>query len=56
MLYTAGLIKRFQEQYKLAYGIEISEEEANFELHRLARLLEIVLPAIFTEERDVNEQ
>lgn len=55
MLYSAELIKRFQEQYKLAYGLEISKEEANFELHRLARLAEIALPAIFTEERNVNE-
>lgn len=55
MLYSAGLIKRFQEQYKLAYGFEISEAEANFELHRLARLLEVALPAMLIEERNVNE-
>lgn len=55
MPYSADLIKRFQEQYKLAYGLEISEEEADFELHRLARLIEIVFPAIFAEERSVNE-
>ena len=55
MTYSAGLIKKFQDQYKRSYGLEISEEEADFELHRLARLLEIIIPAVFTEERSSDD-
>ena len=56
MFYSTDLIRRFREEYKLAYGLEITEEEANFELHRLARLLEIALPAVFIGERSNNEK
>lgn len=55
MRYSPELIKRFQDQYKSSYGLEISEEEADFELNRLARLLEIFYLAVFTKEKDINE-
>ena len=55
MHYSKDLIARFQKQYLESYGLEISEESAELELFRLARLLEIFYLAVFTKEEDINE-
>lgn len=45
MRYSKKLIQKFQKEYKKKFNQSIKPEVANVELHRLARLVEIVVPS-----------
>ncbi len=45
MRYSKKLIQEFQKEYKKKFNQSIKPETADVELHRLARLVEIVVPS-----------
>lgn len=45
MRYSKKLIQKFQKEYKKKFNQGIKSEVADVELHRLARLVEIVVPS-----------
>lgn len=54
MRYSKKLIQKFQKEYRKKFNQNIKPEAADVELHRLARLVEIVAPS-GSNTKEVND-